>query len=69
MSTTTLTLFASCPKGVESLLATELQELGAQDVTPTVAGVSFAGTLELAYRVCLWSRLASRILQQFSGGF
>ena len=62
MSATILTLFASCPKGVESPLATELQELGAQDVTPTVAGVSFAGTLELAYRVCLWSRLASRIL-------
>ncbi len=62
MSTTMLTLFASCPKGVESVLADELQALGAQDVTPTVAGVSFAGTLELAYRACLWSRLASRIL-------
>ena len=62
MSTTMLTLFASCPKGVESVLAVELQALGAQDVTPTVAGVSFAGSLELAYRACLWSRLASRIL-------
>ncbi|WBA79893.1 bifunctional 23S rRNA (guanine(2069)-N(7))-methyltransferase RlmK/23S rRNA (guanine(2445)-N(2))-methyltransferase RlmL [Endozoicomonas sp. GU-1] len=62
MSTTMLTLFASCPKGVESLLAEELKELGASEVAETVAGVSFAGHLELAYRACLWSRLASRIL-------
>ncbi|WP_257283456.1 bifunctional 23S rRNA (guanine(2069)-N(7))-methyltransferase RlmK/23S rRNA (guanine(2445)-N(2))-methyltransferase RlmL [Endozoicomonas sp. SESOKO1] len=62
MSTTMLTLFASCPRGVESLLAQELKELGASDVAETVAGVSFAGKLELAYKACLWSRLASRIL-------
>lgn len=62
MSTTMLTLFASCPRGVESLLAAELKELGASDVAETVAGVSFAGNLELAYKTCLWSRLASRIL-------
>ncbi|WP_095210579.1 bifunctional 23S rRNA (guanine(2069)-N(7))-methyltransferase RlmK/23S rRNA (guanine(2445)-N(2))-methyltransferase RlmL [Endozoicomonas ascidiicola] len=62
MSTSMLTLFASCPKGVESLLATELEDLGASEVTQTVAGVSFGGSLELAYRACLWSRLASRIL-------
>lgn len=62
MSTSMLTLFASCPKGVESLLASELKQLGASDVVETVAGVSFFGDLELAYRSCLWSRLASRIL-------
>ena len=28
----------------------------------TIAGVHFEGTLETAYRACLWSRLASRIL-------
>ncbi|KEI72166.1 50S rRNA methyltransferase [Endozoicomonas elysicola] len=57
-----LTLFASCPKGVESPLAAELKVLGASDVAETVAGVSFSGSLELAYKACLWSRLASRIL-------
>ena len=62
MINTTLTLFASCPKGVEALLAKELHELGASAVTETVAGVSFSGNLELAYNACLWSRLASRIL-------
>lgn len=62
MSTATLTLFASCPKGVEAPLAEELRAMGASEVCETVAGVSFSGDMELAYRACLWSRLASRIL-------
>ncbi|WOG26014.1 bifunctional 23S rRNA (guanine(2069)-N(7))-methyltransferase RlmK/23S rRNA (guanine(2445)-N(2))-methyltransferase RlmL [Endozoicomonas sp. 8E] len=57
-----LELFASCPKGLEILLARELADLGAESVQETVAGVSFNGSLEVAYRSCLWSRLASRIL-------
>ena len=55
-------LFATCPKGLEGLLAAELAGLGATDIKETVAGVAFTGTIETAYRVCLWSRLASRIL-------
>lgn len=57
-----LSFFATCPKGLESLLLHELQTLGAIDVRETRAGVAFAGSLETAYRACLWSRLASRIL-------
>ena len=62
MSSTSISLFASCPKGLEALLATELTQLNAENVKETVAGVSFSGNMELAYRACLWSRLASRIL-------
>ena len=54
--------FAACPKGLEELLANELASLGAREVRQTVAGVHFEGELETAYRACLWSRLASRIL-------
>ncbi|WP_049623534.1 bifunctional 23S rRNA (guanine(2069)-N(7))-methyltransferase RlmK/23S rRNA (guanine(2445)-N(2))-methyltransferase RlmL [Frateuria defendens] len=54
--------FASCPKGLEYLLKDELIALGAADVREALAGVHFAGTLETAYRACLWSRLASRVL-------
>lgn len=54
--------FATCPKGIESLLADELRTLGADTVRETRAGVSFEGTLIDAYRTCLWSRLASRVL-------
>lgn len=55
-------LFATAPKGIEPLLADELQSLGITQVTPTRAGVTFQGTLTQAYRVCLWSRLANRVL-------
>ncbi|MGN6328999.1 MAG: bifunctional 23S rRNA (guanine(2069)-N(7))-methyltransferase RlmK/23S rRNA (guanine(2445)-N(2))-methyltransferase RlmL [Rhodanobacter sp.] len=54
--------FATCPKGLEYLLRDELVALGASDVRETLAGAHFSGTLETAYRACLWSRLASRIL-------
>jgi len=55
--------FAACPKGLEGLLADELMTLGADATRETVAGVYFDGPLALAYRACLWSRLANRILQ------
>ncbi len=54
--------FATCPKGVEALLAAELATLGAASTRETVAGVHFTGPRALAYRACLWSRLANRIL-------
>ena len=54
--------FSTCPKGIEGLLAQELATLGATSVRETVAGVYFDGTLETAYRVCLWSRLANKVL-------
>ena len=56
------TWFATCPKGVEALLAAELSTLGASGTRETVAGVHFTGPRALAYRACLWSRLANRIL-------
>ena len=59
---TALRFAATCPKGVEGLLATELTVLGAADVRETRAAVTFAGPLTVAYRACLWSRLASRVL-------
>ena len=54
--------FATCPKGLETLLADELAALGGAQVKTTVAGVFFEGTLEAAYRACLWSRLANRVM-------
>lgn len=53
---------ATCPKGVEPLLAAELRSLGASEVRETRAAVTFTGPLEAGYRACLWSRLASRML-------
>ena len=55
-------LLATCPKGVGSLLVPELEFLGATQLREGVAGVSFEGSLATAYRACLHSRLANRIL-------
>ncbi|NDL70662.1 bifunctional 23S rRNA (guanine(2069)-N(7))-methyltransferase RlmK/23S rRNA (guanine(2445)-N(2))-methyltransferase RlmL [Vreelandella alkaliphila] len=60
--TACLNLLATCPKGIEGLLADELLALGATPGKTTVAGVYFSANLETAYRVCLWSRLANRII-------
>lgn len=53
---------ATCPKGMEQLLADELEGVGASEIKQTVAAVHFQGTLEVAYRACLWSRIANRVL-------
>ncbi|MBO1519476.1 bifunctional 23S rRNA (guanine(2069)-N(7))-methyltransferase RlmK/23S rRNA (guanine(2445)-N(2))-methyltransferase RlmL [Oceanisphaera pacifica] len=61
-----LPFFATCPKGLESLLNDELKALGATDLQETVAGIAFRGELSTAYRACMWSRLASRIMLQLA---
>jgi len=62
MTASVQAFFATCPKGLEYLLVDELTALGAQDVHEALAGVHFSGEMATAYRACLWSRLASRIL-------
>ncbi len=54
--------FATCPRGLETLLADELGGFGAENVRTTDGGVAFAGDWPLCYRANLQSRLASRIL-------
>jgi len=54
--------FATCPKLLEGLLEDELRQLGALQLKQTVAGVFFEGPVQIAYKACLWSRLANRIL-------
>lgn len=59
---TVFSFFATTPKGLELLLVDELRSLGAVNPAEKLAGVTFSGDLELAYKVCLWSRLANRVL-------
>jgi 23S rRNA m(2)G-2445 methyltransferase (EC 2.1.1.52) len=54
--------FATCPKGLESLLKQELEDLGSSNLKETVAGVYFSGDQGILYRACMWSRLANKIL-------
>lgn len=60
--------FATCPKGFERLLAGELASLGATSVRALRGQVAFSGALADAYRVCLWSRIASRVVLVLSHG-
>jgi len=60
--------FASCPRGLEAPLATELAAIGAVDIAPAEGGVAFAGDLLLAYHANLETRIASRVLWRVGGG-
>lgn len=54
--------FATCPRGLEVLLAEDLVAAGGRDVKPVPGGVAARGSLEFAYRVNLESRIATRLL-------
>ncbi|MBS0314245.1 MAG: class I SAM-dependent RNA methyltransferase [Proteobacteria bacterium] len=58
--------FAPCPRGLEAVLAAELAALSAHAVVATDGGVAFQGPFALGMRVCLWSRIASRVLWQLA---
>jgi 23S rRNA (guanine2445-N2)-methyltransferase / 23S rRNA (guanine2069-N7)-methyltransferase len=57
-----LPLFATAARGTEALLAEELTELGAVRTRQDPGGVRFQANLAEALRVCLWTRLAMRVL-------
>ncbi len=61
-----LTCYASAALGLSGLVADELRDLGASGVRVQAAGVAFRGSLRTAYRACLESRCASRILLQLA---
>ncbi|MFE8032739.1 bifunctional 23S rRNA (guanine(2069)-N(7))-methyltransferase RlmK/23S rRNA (guanine(2445)-N(2))-methyltransferase RlmL [Thiohalocapsa marina] len=54
--------FATSARHLEGLLAEELGRLGLDTARETRAGARFSGGLREAYTVCLWSRLANRVL-------
>ncbi len=60
------TFFATTPKAMEDILAEELRALGVSAVKSAIAGAFFEGDLADAYKVCLWSRIANRVLLQIA---
>ena len=60
--------FAVCPRGIEEVLARELEALGGAGVKASAGGVQFGGTLATAYAANLHSRVASRILWLVASG-
>jgi len=58
--------FATCPRGLEPVLAAELRQLQAEKIRPVGGGVAFSGDFLLCYRANLESRIASRVLWQLA---
>ena len=60
--------FATCPRGLEQLLANELKDVGAKQIKPTDGGVGFTGDIAVCYKTNLYSRIATRVLWQVVRG-
>jgi 23S rRNA (guanine2069-N7)-methyltransferase / 23S rRNA (guanine2445-N2)-methyltransferase len=54
-------LMASCAAGLEELVGQEAKDFGGTEVDHVRGLVTWQGDLEVAYRICLWSRYASRV--------
>ncbi len=57
------TYWITCADGLEKLLEQELEQLDATVLERKAGRLIIQGTLETAYQICMWSRLASRVLQ------
>ncbi|MCW2101411.1 UNVERIFIED_ORG: 23S rRNA m(2)G-2445 methyltransferase [Pseudomonas psychrophila] len=55
-------LFLTCPKGLEGLLLEEAIGLGLEEAREHTSAIRGLADMETAYRLCLWSRLANRVL-------
>lgn len=55
--------FASCPVGIEDLLTQEILSLGAKTASAARGGVHFEAFHEIALKVILYSRMASRVFK------
>ena len=58
--------FATCPRGLEALLADELRSAGGSGIRPVSGGVAFEGDLAVCYAANLKSRIATRVLLQLA---
>jgi putative N6-adenine-specific DNA methylase len=60
--------FATCPRGLEALLAEDIAAAGGREAAVTPGGAGFAGNWEACYRLNLSSRIATRVLWRVGGG-
>ena len=60
--------FASCPRGLEALLADDLYAAGVKDLKAIPGGVHFAADWPACYAANLHSRIATRILWRVAHG-
>ncbi|MCR9191353.1 MAG: bifunctional 23S rRNA (guanine(2069)-N(7))-methyltransferase RlmK/23S rRNA (guanine(2445)-N(2))-methyltransferase RlmL [Gammaproteobacteria bacterium] len=58
----TYAILVTCAKGLEYLLEEELKPLGLTQIRVSPQGVFGRATLAVIYDICLWSRIANRVL-------
>ncbi len=61
-------IFVPCPRGLESVLATELGQLSCRSIVENDGGVACQGSLKTVYAINLYSRVASRVLIEVGKG-
>ena len=66
MTDVPLRFMATVPGGLADLAAQEIRALGIAELSERTAGVRFVGDLRQGYSVCLWSRVASRVLLEIA---
>jgi 23S rRNA (guanine2445-N2)-methyltransferase / 23S rRNA (guanine2069-N7)-methyltransferase len=54
--------FASASANQNDLVEKEARDAGAQDIRVSSGGVEFSADLAVAYRFCMWTRSATRLL-------
>ncbi|RHW75354.1 bifunctional 23S rRNA (guanine(2069)-N(7))-methyltransferase RlmK/23S rRNA (guanine(2445)-N(2))-methyltransferase RlmL [Colwellia sp. RSH04] len=54
--------------GIEVLLVDEIEKLGGELVVQKPEGVYFSASLEVGYRISLWTRLATRVMLKIGEG-
>lgn len=64
--TASLEFFVTTPPGLADLAQGEALSAGARDAREVAGGVRATGLLETGLRLCLWSRVASRVLLKLS---
>ncbi len=60
--------FATCPRGLEALLAEDLAAVGGTEIRTVPGGAHFSGDWRTCYRANLETRIATRILWQVGRG-
>lgn len=56
------TYLATAARGTEPALLDELSALGIHQTRPVPGGIEFAASIDQAMRVCMWSRIANRVM-------
>jgi 23S rRNA (guanine2445-N2)-methyltransferase / 23S rRNA (guanine2069-N7)-methyltransferase len=56
----------TCPLHIEKLLDQELRYLGYKELKPSAGKVSLQAPIEAGFQICLWSRMANRVLLQLA---